>query len=379
MINPIVTYDDIKEREQYKSSRKQKINLHIGQRKLFLSELQFLTNNLQSNTDFAHVVYAGAAAANSKYFMAQLFPNVKFIFVDPNEFRIFIEPFKPSTSYPLTHDCHQKITYIKKKNQTGNYTSADTDNPVSYINKTNYNFYIIEDFFTNDMADQFSTLKGPLYFWSDIRTASGEYALDLDIIHDSMLQYIWAIRIKCNAAMFKFKTPYFEDPTHFDNHKHKYKNIFDYTNTKLPKKYRINFEENYYNNKFIYPKGIIFIQSHAPASSTETRLVVDFNEPINLINYDHVEYDEKFFWFNNRFRQTTLVKNPAANEDTGFDHCNDCALEYHIWHEYYTKYQLSHNFTNNKQELLDIIESSVARLTWITHVNLNSRGHGELF
>jgi hypothetical protein len=62
--------------------------MHIGQRKLFISELQFLSNHLQPNED-ATIVYAGAAPSCKIWILMQLFPRVKFVLIDPNEFWIY--------------------------------------------------------------------------------------------------------------------------------------------------------------------------------------------------------------------------------------------------------------------------------------------------
>ena len=61
-----------------------KPGIHLGQRKLFLSELQYLTNVWPHLIDnkINYVVYAGAAPATHTHFLAKFFPNVKFILVD---------------------------------------------------------------------------------------------------------------------------------------------------------------------------------------------------------------------------------------------------------------------------------------------------------
>ena len=58
---------------------------HWGQRKLFITELFFLTK-YQNLGDV--VIYAGAAPGNHIPFLTELFPQLKFILVDPNKFMI---------------------------------------------------------------------------------------------------------------------------------------------------------------------------------------------------------------------------------------------------------------------------------------------------
>src|SRR5437016_2478052 len=85
---PIIKYyKDIPHREPYTADRAAKkcAALHNGQVKLFLTELQFLTECLARPDTPAIVVYAGSAPSNKIAYLAELFPAVKFVLVDPNE------------------------------------------------------------------------------------------------------------------------------------------------------------------------------------------------------------------------------------------------------------------------------------------------------
>jgi hypothetical protein len=57
---------------------------HWGQRKLLLSEVEFLTSAVGPSP--AHVVYAGAAPGTHLTLLAALFPLVRFTLVDPSPF-----------------------------------------------------------------------------------------------------------------------------------------------------------------------------------------------------------------------------------------------------------------------------------------------------
>ena len=61
---------------------------HLGQRKLFMAELQVLTRYLKSATDSAIVLYAGAAPSIHLPLLYQLFPNVIWHLYDPAKFAI---------------------------------------------------------------------------------------------------------------------------------------------------------------------------------------------------------------------------------------------------------------------------------------------------
>eukprot|EP00928_Gymnodinium_smaydae_P064219 TRINITY_DN47617_c0_g1_i1.p1 TRINITY_DN47617_c0_g1~~TRINITY_DN47617_c0_g1_i1.p1 ORF type:complete len:480 (-),score=58.64 TRINITY_DN47617_c0_g1_i1:106-1545(-) len=73
-------------RRQYRERRgRLKTVVHWGQRKLLLSEIEFLTMHGASCT---RVVYAGAAPGTHIPFLASLFPHLSFVLVDPGEFRV---------------------------------------------------------------------------------------------------------------------------------------------------------------------------------------------------------------------------------------------------------------------------------------------------
>jgi cap2 methyltransferase len=95
--------------------------LHWGQRKLLFSEIEFLT--LYGEKDIT-CIYAGAAPGTHIKYLSSLFPDIKFVLVDPS---------------PFTVKSDEKIT-------------------------------IIEDFFTDKLAESFTNT--PNLFISDIRTAS---------------------------------------------------------------------------------------------------------------------------------------------------------------------------------------------------------------
>jgi hypothetical protein len=66
--------------------------VHWGQRKLMVSEIEFLTlhggKDSDNDKDLITCVYAGSAPGTHIPFLAQLFPKVRFVLVDPSEFSI---------------------------------------------------------------------------------------------------------------------------------------------------------------------------------------------------------------------------------------------------------------------------------------------------
>lgn len=62
--------------------------MHLGQRKLFITELYMLCRYLKSPTDKAVMVYAGAAAGVHFPYLSSIFPNVDMHLYDPAAFSI---------------------------------------------------------------------------------------------------------------------------------------------------------------------------------------------------------------------------------------------------------------------------------------------------
>ena len=62
-----------------------KTTMHWGQRKLLMTEIEFLTQYSKKND---MVLYVGAAPAIHTSFLSKLFPTLKFILVDPMKFNI---------------------------------------------------------------------------------------------------------------------------------------------------------------------------------------------------------------------------------------------------------------------------------------------------
>lgn len=95
--DPRLKYASKKERlpRLYSALEKYNIFVHMGQRKLFLSEIQHLSAKLQKDEP-AIVVYSGSAPTNKAWAEHLLFPNVKFLFVDPNMFNIFFNEERES-------------------------------------------------------------------------------------------------------------------------------------------------------------------------------------------------------------------------------------------------------------------------------------------
>jgi len=192
----------------YKSRQVPRRNLHIGQFKLFLSEVQFLTEYLPKVAGARaldapiYVVYAGSAPGHHDGFLADMFKNITWVLIDPHEHDIFYKENQyggPSSGAPRAFFADTLIYRGADRQELGEelvYAPvADSDEPRIVPKKrlnnvsglltrpediadriirsgTKYKYHIIEDLFTNDLATALARLKekAPVLYVSDIRT-----------------------------------------------------------------------------------------------------------------------------------------------------------------------------------------------------------------
>ena len=143
-----------------------KSTLHWGQRKLLLSEIEFLTILGCKALIDSTIVYAGAAPGTHISFLSALFPSARFILVDPA---------------PFTVRASDKIQ-------------------------------IINDLFTDALASSLSLAHQNIYFISDIRTADpfvdSPSASEEKIRQDMRAQMEWHALLKSQRSMLKFRLPW---------------------------------------------------------------------------------------------------------------------------------------------------------------------------
>ncbi|CAF0994879.1 unnamed protein product [Brachionus calyciflorus] len=215
-------------------SNQDKSTIHFGQRKLLLSEIEFLTivtNELHSmNTNKKVVfIYAGAAPGNHTPMIIEMFPFIDlFVLVDPAKF---------------------KFSEKKVKDKVKIYNEC----------------------FTNKMAEDFRQEYKDCHilFVSDIRTANHRIltaeTTELKIEKDMIDQMEWYKTLKPFKSMFKFRLPYVGDNQH--------------AKTQLE-----------------YLDGVSYFQAWEGKTSSETRLIVDQNADMKL--YDCVQYEDIMYRFN---------------------------------------------------------------------------------
>jgi len=123
LLKPTMTYDDIRGSMPYQTDlggySKFIIGLrsviHVGQRKLFISELQAMNAMFSDYREAGIIIYAGSAPSMKLWYMMQLYPNAKFLLVDPNEFFIY------DGQYDLPHYVRQDPSYLRDGGKWGVY------------------------------------------------------------------------------------------------------------------------------------------------------------------------------------------------------------------------------------------------------------------
>lgn len=179
---------------------------HWGQRKLLLTEIEFLTRNTSPNKDYVFI-YAGAAPGKHIPLLSLMFPNIKvFELWDPTKFEI------PE-------------------------------------NELSEKFILNNEIFTDDVA---KSLKKKykherVLFLSDIRRTT----MDEDIIEDMKWQSDWVKILRPRASLLKFRLPW-------DNKSTKYLKgsiliqpwaPINSTETRLEVLHKDDFEEIEYSHK----------------------------------------------------------------------------------------------------------------------------------
>jgi hypothetical protein len=333
-----VRLDDLPGSLEYQSGQHMyRTSIHIGQRKLFLGKVQFLTPHADRPI---LVVYAGAAPSNTGQLLANMFPLVRWLFVDPNPFHIVpagSREMPPGRQSPL-----KPPVYLSGPDAVAKWIASGDQ------------ISIINDLFTLDHA---RALYGhDVYFISDIRTnVNDDYPDTSDILWNLSQQYNWIMTMKPAGCLLKFRHPYYnEDNDLFQKNISSGVIAEDFA---LSKQLGIDFLANCKEKKLVYLDGTIYIQPWAGALSTESRLTI--GRELVLRDYGTPnQYQNAYTWYNNIDRCYTIHENPAANPVTGFDHCNDCALEYVILRNYVAKYGGSGN-----PHTLAYIQQELQRIT----------------
>ena len=245
--------DDMPRLPYRRREGEEKTVIHWGQRKLLMSEIEFLSLFGEPGK---MVVYAGAAPGTHIAFLSGMFPELHFFCVDP-------APFNVKET--------EKIT-------------------------------IVQDFFSDEMAQRLGEEHPGLLFISDIQTSDwtrdNDQVIEERLKQDMIMQQDWHMLMKPMRSMLRFKLPWAAGFTSFLD-------------------------------------GDVYLPVWGPITTTETRLISKENTTV-LVEYDHKKYEEQLFYFNTVARPALYQHNVQGE---GIDHCYDCRAEIHILSSYLEKFK----------------------------------------
>jgi hypothetical protein len=302
---PIVI-DDLENQTFYNIKSKDLPPLcHWGQKKLLLSEIQFLTNikmnGLKDFKDYA-IVYIGSACGSHLPILFNMFPDLIWLLDDPNPYSEYVKRFG--------------------KDKVSIFNMYFTDDTIEHV---------------------FQNVKGrKILFISDIRVTPTEE----QVMSDMAKQAEWGIKLHSDYMLLKFRLPY-NAPNAY-----KPKTINDLN---LNKKYISNYY--FVANHSIYLKGDLYLQLYPPPYSTELRLLVKKNNEgkYDLDNYDNETIENKLFNYNSEIRGFIDIEGyNFLNVIVGFDTSLECIMEYNIIKKYYEYFE---NIKDNNiilQKIYDI-------------------------
>ena len=173
--------NNISRKKYHRRATEKKNVLHWGQRKLLLTEIEFLTIyytklRTTSNKKEPYMIYAGAAPGTHLMILSEMFPDVHFILYDPRD-------FDPDLgSYPMIEINQQLFLDVDAKK-----------------------------WISDDHPDK------DILLVSDIRTGEPfkmtDEQVEKQVRFDHKLQYDWYKIMKPVLSMFKFRLPWIDGQT----------------------------------------------------------------------------------------------------------------------------------------------------------------------
>lgn len=337
--DPILDYRDIPRELPYNANLSlYKPSIHIGHRKLFLTELRFFCRFVEPprqrpganasgvfDRDVVEpsreqvILYTGASPWTHGGLLMKLFPSLKFILVDPVPVNA-----KGVNVRPLLVSKRAEPPYAVAKRH------------LEMIRDSKQKVFSFECYFGNNFARAVKDVFPEIYFVSDIRTrtGSGKYPDSVDILWNMAQQMNWMFVFQPKLSMLKFRHPFYEDREEFKKvcNRAPYKADYD-----LALRNGADFRGNYDSQELVYFAGDIDVQPWPGPSSTESRLIVA--QPFKLVSHGFLrEWEDRYFYYTSIARPHGHYFNPNADISICFCNCNDCALENYIWEQYRANY-----------------------------------------
>ena len=365
------------------------LGCHHGQRKLLMGEIQFYS----CAPPVELVIYIGSAPCEHLPTIMNMFPDKKFLLIDPNyhAFNLDQLEFKNSNTvkwiyqnmeavnfnnwkvhknqqkhkpqfYTLvknaqymnarvTRDMFQSRVDFENKKQTAlvKFTQQQKNNFYKYngnmlkqITTSPARVFIIQDYLTTELIDLIcENIKQDFLFVSDIRsTAFDDFPTDMDYLWNDALHILFLKKLQPMASMIKFHPPYF----------HNWTQVFDIldSNTSLVKQikkvisqvndlYGLDMIQAYFNFKHYFLDNVaINLQTWSPSTSTETRVIIDRDcLQRDFINYEHSTWDSHFMYLKMIRGYGYHDWFTKLHKQSDYDGCFDCSLEIAILANYF--------------------------------------------
>lgn len=422
----IYEYKQIPDRIKYQPDSKiLNINCHLGQRKLLLTEIEFYTKCLTSKNDKALVIYAGSASCEHLPVILDMYPNLKFILVDPNyhsidkypmkyvyqnvrsiekgNLRLFqnhLKSFKgrgahlnkttkllQNIKFMYDDSCDVLDTSDKyfREDESSDMDSVmerfynnDYKNLVPDIMKSKERVFIVQDYMTEKLSTFISKSmpkKLPIYFLTDIRTNiyDGSSPHDIDIMWNYALQIIFLKILQPVFSMLKFRPPFGDGIYSSETREMKVimktsapegiKAAVKYDLELVRDKYGLDMFGEYLKGNFKYfANDFIYIQPWGRVATTETRLFVSRDN----INKPYIKYDVKEW--ENRFSYVKFLRMYGFHKKfynisgiKDYDGCYDCARELQILGNYILNEPTVSHKINNPA-IIKVIKKNKAKI-----------------
>ena len=269
-------------------------NVHRGQRKLLLSEIEFLTKVHVSRLNRGGgdgpsillprflCVYAGACPCTHLDYLLQLFPNVSFVLIDR---RFAHEEFQ----WKQSHWDNKRVAVCAKP-----FDDCTTHAIAEWVRGVNTNHWIHAKLQSLDI-NQNEVGYGNLLFISDIRRNAFD---ENSVAHDMDSQQQWFRNLYASAGLLKFRLPFCN--------KEWYREYAEHRGVRS------------------YLDGIIYLPIWGPPSTTECRLYVV--RGCGVKNYYPEEHESLMAGFESYDRQRKYtVANRVFNS---FDEAAEASVLY---------------------------------------------------
>ena len=226
-------------------------------------------------------------------------------------------------------------------------------------------FFIIEDLFTNELAEAFRALNeggSTTLFISNIRTnislmmgpqkressyqgrkdkvpsmeEEKESPSDLDILINNAWQHMWIHTLQPAFCMLKFRAPFFNEADLEIIKKYASIPMSAGTIGEYKSTFGHDLLEDYKHHKYYFvDNDHINLQVFAGSMSSETRLVSSRGHYETLIEYNCVDHENRLYYYN-LMRDFAFVGKYSKYFGIihGFDGCTDCAGTFEILARY---------------------------------------------